>query len=100
MRIWIIGACIFLSGMHGVPELRAQEPNELRQPPIRSAATASTFQPPGVCEVSRRTDGGDGNVVQVNLTARRVGGDDPSLGLRVAGYKVNTDAYNDRYLTP
>jgi FtsP/CotA-like multicopper oxidase with cupredoxin domain len=84
----------------GVSESRAQEPNELRQPPICSAATASTFEPPGVCEVRRRSDDvPDGNVVKVNLRARRAG-NDPSVGLEVAGYKVKTEAYNDRYLTP
>jgi len=102
MRVWVIGACIgwLLPGMHGVSESRAQEPNELRQPLICSAATASTFQPPGVCEVRRRSDAPDGNVVRVNLRARRAGGNDPLLGLQVAGYKVKTEAYNDRYLTP
>jgi FtsP/CotA-like multicopper oxidase with cupredoxin domain len=102
MRVWVIGACIgwLLLGMHGVSESRAQEPNELRQPPICSAATASTFQPPGVCVVSRRSDAPDGNVVKVNLRAGRAGGNDPSLGLQVAGYRVKTEAYNDRYLTP
>jgi FtsP/CotA-like multicopper oxidase with cupredoxin domain len=81
-------------------ETRAQEPNELRQPPICSAAAASTFQPPGVCKVWRRTDAPAGNVVWVNLRARRAGGNDPLLGLRVAGYRVKSEAYNDRYLTP
>jgi len=79
---------------------RAQEQNELRQPPICSAATASTFQPPSACVVQRRSDASDGNVVKANLTARRAGGSDPSLGLQVAGYRVKTEAYNDRYLTP
>jgi hypothetical protein len=95
VRVWMIGACIgwLLPGIHGVSELRAQEPNELRQPPICSAATASTFQPPGVCVVSRRSDAPNGNVVKVNLRAGRAGGNDPSLGLQVAGYRVKTDAY-------
>lgn len=102
MRVCMIGACIgwVLHGMHGVSASRAQEVNELRQPPICSAATASTFQPPGVCEVWRRSDAAGGNVVKVNLKASRAGGNDPSLGLQVAGYRVKTEAYSDRYLTP
>ena len=97
MRVWVIGACVawLLLGVHGGSESRAQEPNELRNPPICSAATASTFQPPGVCVVQRRSDAPDGNVVKVNLRARPAGGNDPSLGVQVAGYRVKTDAYND-----
>jgi FtsP/CotA-like multicopper oxidase with cupredoxin domain len=102
MRVWVIGACIgwLLPGTQLVSETRAQEPNELWQPPICSAATASTFRPPGVCEVWRRSDAPEGNVVKVNLRASHAGGNDPSLGLQVAGYRIKSEAYNDRYLTP
>jgi hypothetical protein len=103
MRMWLIGACIceLFLGMLAVSDSRAQEPNELRKIKICSAATASTFQPPGVCKARPRSDDvPGGNVVEVNLTSRRAGGNDPSLGLQVAGYRVKTEAYNDQYLTP
>jgi FtsP/CotA-like multicopper oxidase with cupredoxin domain len=69
----------------------AQDCRELIQPPICARATASDASLKGICEVTPLGDGPD--TVKINLTAN-------TGPIKVGGYTVITEHYNDSYLPP
>jgi hypothetical protein len=86
--LWLVFGFWLLPSILVIQHAVASDP---LQPPICSAATvAAGTAPTGVCTV---TPLGNGNAVEINLTAQ-------TGPIDVGGYTVDTDHYNDNYLTP
>jgi FtsP/CotA-like multicopper oxidase with cupredoxin domain len=73
------------------PATAQDQPNELVQPPVCSAATAGQPALQGICTVKPRDKGG--NEVKIYMTAK-------TSEVEVGGYKIVTENYNGSYLTP
>jgi FtsP/CotA-like multicopper oxidase with cupredoxin domain len=82
--VWVIGIGLCFCLQPAMAE-------ELGQPPVCSAATATQFKPAGICTVNPL--GGGRNDIHVNLTAA-------SAEIEAGGYKVITENYNGNYLAP
>jgi FtsP/CotA-like multicopper oxidase with cupredoxin domain len=91
--VW--GCTLSLAAFVFPPSADAEDSSpELIQPPICSAETAGKIpELAGLCEVTPRDDGHDGNKVKINLTAR-------TAPIQVGGYTVVTENYNGAYLPP